>query len=496
MRVNARRAAASQAIGLLLGLALLAGCGGRVSAGEVLAGAGGGTVTVQVPAGTLPQPVAAAAPVAPVVGASQAAAVTTDAKVPAAARARQQSSGSAPKEGSAKSATRTQQTSKVAPRAVVAAAPTQCAPGLPALRIGQVGHFSGILGPLTGPARTGLAAWAKDVNARGGIACRPIQLFVVDDAADAGRTASLVGQLVNEKKVVALVAAFSPLTSAALAQAAARHKVPVVGGDVASYEWHESPWFFPQGGGLRTRPYGVIKQAVEDGHTKFGLLYCVENPSCTTLAQTLEKEKTVEKAGGQVVSSSPVSLIQPDYTAQCQNAKNAGATALGVAMDGSAINRLLRSCESIGFRPPIVTDSLLISAANAQDPLLRRNGVISVNITAPWMLDDTPGQRAYRAAMGTYAPGAPLDSGSILAWTSGKLFEKAFAGSEVGEPTSAGVVAAMGRIRGETLEGLTPPLSFRPGKPAVETPCLYYTRLDEKGWSAPRGSKPVCRKGS
>lgn len=486
----------ARAVGVLLGLTLLAGCGGRVGAGEVLAGAGGGTLTVQLPEGTLPQRVAPAAPAASVARASADTPTTTGIDVPGATAARQQSAGSVAKDGRAKPAARTQQAPKAAPRPAAAAAPKRCTPGLAPLRIGQVGHFSGILGPLTGPARTGLAAWAKDVNARGGIGCRPVQLFVVDDAADAGRTASLVGGLVNDKKVVALVAAFSPLTSAALAQAAARHKVPVVGGDVASYEWHESPWLFPQGGGLRTRPYGVIKQAVEDGLTKFALLYCVENPSCTTLAQTLEKEKTVEKAGGQVVSSSPVSLVAPDYTAQCQNAKNAGATALGVAMDGSAINRLLRSCEAIGFRPPIVTDSLLISAANAKDPLLRRNGVISVNITAPWMLEDTPGQRAYRAAMGTYAPSAPLDSGSILAWTSGKLFEKALGEKEIGEPTSTGVVAAMGRIRAETLEGLTPPLSFRPGQPAVETPCLYYTRLDEKGWSAPRGSKPVCRKGS
>ncbi len=167
---------------------------------------------------------------------------------------------------------------------------------------------------------------------------------------------------------------------------------------------------------------------------------------------------------------------------------------MGVAMDGASINRLLRSCESIGFRPPIVTDSLLISAANAQDPLMRRNTVLSVNITAPWMLDDNPGQRAYRAAMAKYAPGAPLDSGSILAWTSGKLFEKAFTPGDTTGPTAARIYVAMGKLRGVTLGGLTPPLTFRPGKPAPETQCLYYTRLDENGWSAPQGSTPQCRK--
>lgn len=119
-----------------------------------------------------------------------------------------------------------------------------------------------------------------------------------------------------------------------------------------------------------------------------------------------------------------------------------------------------------------------------------------MNVTAPWMRTDTPGQRAYRDAMREHAPGIETDSGSLLAWTSGKLLEAAVerlpdAGRR-GPIGSADLVAALGRIKGETLDGLTPPLTFILGKPAPDARCVVYTRLDENGWSAPRGSKFAC----
>jgi branched-chain amino acid transport system substrate-binding protein len=97
--------------------------------------------------------------------------------------------------------------------------------------------------------------------------------------------------------------------------------------------------------------------------------------------------------------------------------------------------------------------------------------------------------------MGTYAPDAPLDAASIEAWTSGKLLQAAIRhlDAAVTDPRPADVLAGLGRIKGETLDGLTPPLTFIAGKPAPENPCIYYLKLDEHGWTAPRGTQPVCR---
>src|SRR6201999_375029 len=215
------------------------------------------------------------------------------------------------------------------------------------------------------------------------------------------------------------------------------------------------------------------------GTSRLGLLYCVEAPGCARTAALMEHNGLAEQAGATVVFSSPVSLLQPDFTAQCQNMRNAGAQAVLALMDGAAMARLVRSCDAVAFRPPIVADSMAISPAQAGDPLLRRNTVESVNITVPWIATDNPGQRAYQAAMGAYAPNAPLDSSSILGWTSGKLLEAGWARSPADgqpAPTATGIIAGLDGLSGATLGGLTPGLTFRAGHPAPEIGCIYWTR--------------------
>src|SRR6201999_2070678 len=60
----------------------------------------------------------------------------------------------------------------------------KCLGQLDPVAIGQVGTFSGFLGPIIGPARTALAAWAMDVNAHGGLACHPVVVYSADDGGD------------------------------------------------------------------------------------------------------------------------------------------------------------------------------------------------------------------------------------------------------------------------------------------------------------------------
>ncbi|MGQ0465303.1 MAG: hypothetical protein ACT4QG_08270 [Sporichthyaceae bacterium] len=87
----------------------------------------------------------------------------------------------------------------------------------------------------------------------------------------------------------------------------------------------------------------------------------------------------------------------------------------------------------------------------------------------------------------------------MVAWSAGKLFEAAIAGlgakASDGPIDTADVLAGLGTIRNETLGGLAPPLTFTPDQeraPVVR--CAFVELLTEQGWTAPVGSKPVCRK--
>ena len=98
---------------------------------------------------------------------------------------------------------------------------------------------------------------------------------------------------------------------------------------------------------------------------------------------------------------------------------------LGAAMDGASITRLARSCQSIGYKPLLATAGGLITPAQSEDPVLRSFGVVSVSGEAPWILDDKPGLKAYRAAWAKYISGAPTDGASAMAWASGELLRAA-----------------------------------------------------------------------
>lgn len=488
---------------MLAAVLTLSACGSRVSGEELLAGAGGGTVRLDDASIAELSKAAAAGPAAAPSTAQGLAAEAPESSVASDAGTSPgvvdpkpgAPDAAAAKPSKAQPAAAAKPASEGARAAV--SAPAKCTgPGAP-LKIGQIGAFSGVSGPITANARIAMAAWVQDVNARGGIACHPVQLYAVDNGGDPAKASALFQQLVREKSVAAIVGVFDPLGFKGIRDSAERLKVPVIGGDGLDAAWNESPYLFPAGAGILGVVRGAIKQARDAGKSNFGLLYCVEAAVCTNVARIIPTES--ERAGGTVSYRAAISLTQPDFTAQCQAAKNAGVEALGLAMDGASMARVARSCASISYHPLLVTNGLVLSASNAADPAIRKNTLSSSSPVAPWMVEtqDTPGQREYHAALEKWAPNAAPTGNSIAAWAAGKLLEAAIGklGADASGKTlsSAHVMAGLGKITQETLDGLTPPITFRPGqKFAPPMDCVFFTLLTDKGWTAPRGSKPVC----
>jgi branched-chain amino acid transport system substrate-binding protein len=469
----------------------LSGCGTRVDDAERAAASGGGTVTLSpesIQALTRLRGAVASPPLTPGtegsagaplvgVGPRDVQQTTPDAHMPASPAASESRPGSS----------------------LAATAPaggTGCRAALAPVAIGQIGFFSGVLGPISGSARTALAAWARDINARGGLACHPMTLYSSDDAGDAARSAYLVQDMVDRHHVVAFVASAVVIQKGFL-QAIAKVKVPAIGGPGFA-EWRSSPWVFPESADGGDLTWGLIRNGVEQGKRRLGLVYCVEVSSCTEGADYFKS--SAEPAGAELVYSAPGSITQTDYTANCLNARNAGVDQLTLLLDGASVGRMARSCEAIGYRPLLSTSAALFSPGQAADPLVRSFGVASSTGSAPWMLDDTPGLREYHRVLSAWAPATPPDAWSMIAFTSAKLLEAALA--QVASAVARGpitpelVLQGLGDIRNESLGGLTVGLSFRPGQAHGTSGCVFLEQLGTAGWTAPRGSHPVCRPGN
>jgi branched-chain amino acid transport system substrate-binding protein len=385
-----------------------------------------------------------------------------------------------------------------APKAAAAASAvgpkSPCTQRLAPVVLGQTSPSSGIIGASTFNMRAGIALWVRAVNAAGGIQCHPVQMIQMDDAADPARVTSNLNAM-KAKGAVAIVGAGVPTTFAAAKQFAEKNKMPFVGGDLIEAPWFSSPWMFPQGGSPLAAYAGATKQAAAKAKTtKVGLIYCVEAAICGTINENFE---AMAKASGlEVVLRKVSSITSPDYTAECQALKAAGAEAVFVALEGSGDARFSRSCLSLGYAPPAATSALSVSAEAALDPNFRKLGVYLGTGTAPYQASDTPGGREFRAAYDRFAPGSSLDQNTISQWASGKLLEKALSHvwkqARSGPITTQVILEGLWQIKNEKLDGLAPGITFHRNAPPTQNDCYALLNLTVEGYTAPLGSTFEC----
>lgn len=372
------------------------------------------------------------------------------------------------------------------------AARTCTRPGAPVV-VGQVGGWSGFVGTNVIGAKTGLAAWARDVNARGGVACHPVQLVSVDDASDASRALSAVQDLAKNKKAVVLLANINPISIAGFRAGVNQTGVPSIGSEQSTFDYNSDPLLFPIGGNGPPVYYGPMIELAKQGKTKVGIIWCVEATPCST-AHTAYQDK-IDVAKSTLVYDAQISLTQTDFTSQCQAAKNAGVQQLGVIADGGAIQRVARSCASVGLVVPFVGFSLA-TAFDESDPNIRGATVWYANNQVPWFLDELPAQKEFLAVMNRYAPGQKVTGSTMLGYAAGKMFEVAIEklGDEALAPiTTAMVLKGLGQVKDETLGGLTSPTTYTAGKPTPQSNCVSIVYFDKDGkFKAPNGNRFQC----
>jgi branched-chain amino acid transport system substrate-binding protein len=360
--------------------------------------------------------------------------------------------------------------------------------------IGQVGDFSGIVGVAGAPMRAALAVWVQDINAKGGLAGHPVQLVSIDTQGSASKAQAAVRTLVEDKHAVAVVAAYLGLTLSAVTKYMNDKHVPVIGGELAGYAWFQNPMFFPQGTTTSLALYGILQTTAAEHKPKMALFYCTEAAVCSdTRAQMRAYAPT---AHVDIVYEAQVSLAQPDFTAQCINARSAGAQTLMIVMDGGSLTRIARDCGRQSYHPDLWTGASILADDQKDDPDL--DGVRAIAQTFPFMLDTTPAEQAYHAAMQRYAPSEPPAGTASMAWTAAELLRAAVAatGSRAtsGPITTKLVLDGLYGLRAATLGGLAPgTLSFAPrssGNPGSR--CFWIIGLSRGAWVAPNGNTQVC----
>ncbi len=219
----------------------------------------------------------------------------------------------------------------------------------------KIGLVCGCTGPLASGVQDVPAvykAWVASVNAAGGINGHKLDLIYKDDASNPATSVSIVHNFVESDHVLAIVDATS--NDEAWAAYAQQNGVPVVGMDTSAEPYYTNPDFYAEGQTEDSLFYGITDAVKQAGGTKFALFYCAEAVQCQEgIAPLVAQAKTV---GEDVVSTLQVSASAPNYTAQCLEAKQAGATVIFTADAQTVDEKIIQDCYAQGYKPKVVID--------------------------------------------------------------------------------------------------------------------------------------------
>ena len=96
------------------------------------------------------------------------------------------------------------------------------------IRIGTTQSLTGTLQKFGTNQLRGLQMWVGDVNARGELLGRPVELVYYDDGSDPAKSAELYQKLIEQDKVDLLLGPYSSDITMAASQVAEQHNFPML----------------------------------------------------------------------------------------------------------------------------------------------------------------------------------------------------------------------------------------------------------------------------
>ena len=356
--------------------------------------------------------------------------------------------------------------------------------------IGSICECSGPAGASVGPGIASNQLVVKWINDNGGLNGHPIKLFVADSNSDPNRYFALVKQMVESDHVIAFLGQMAPLTVEAADKYLRDKQIPVVGGDGAHGLWFQSPVLFFPGPSYITQSVATAKLAVDLGTPKVAMFYCAEAQPCQVGHDALHSKLKDEKApNAQIVYEAKVSLAQPDFSAECLQAKSRGAQAVIVFVDAAAASRATRSCIQQGYHPQWLTSPL--TSAHADDP--NNDGMANPVAVFPWFAEETPAEKLFHEVVRRYNPSLTVNATTAVVWVAGQMLLAAAKNLPADNPTAADIMKGMWTIHNTTFDGLlADPVTFTQGQPSPDHPCYFLVQIKNGAYIAPQGSKPQC----
>ncbi len=329
-------------------------------------------------------------------------------------------------------------------------------------------------------------AWAKSVNAAGGLDGHQVQIVVKDDGYNPATSLSDAQSLVQQNHVIAIFD--NSDEDAAWENYIEKAKVPVLGA-TESDAGYKNPDFFPPGGTFNYSDGAGAVAAHKAGIKTEAILYCAEVAICQESSE--EAKVLLPKLGMKLVYSTSIGFAAPNYSAQCLAAKQSGAQSMAVGDASAIVTKVAENCATQGFTPTELSADGSVAIAWLGVPAM--NGNIDVQGDIPWFVHNAATKPMY-TALNKYAPGVTTgpNFGEVVvqSWAAGVLLQLAAANLS-STPTTADVYKGLYALKGTTLKGLSAPITFHKGGTA-SNPCFFEMGIKNSKFVTLNGGKYFC----
>ncbi|MEU0389698.1 ABC transporter substrate-binding protein [Streptomyces chartreusis] len=371
---------------------------------------------------------------------------------------------------------------------------TSASPGAAPLRVGIITSATSPVGgsAFTGP-RDGAKAWFDRLNARGGIDGRPVEVRLCDDGGSGVGNNECVHRLVEEDKVVALVA--TTALDYAGASRVSRARVPDIGGQPIGSAYDTYPHLYgiygshaPRDGttGWDGKLYGgteVYRYFKREHGARTAAVVSYNQSASAAYARLVERGLRAE---GYKVVTEQVDFALPNFRAVAADLKEQGADLVFDAIDSHGNARLCQAMDEVGAHVTAKVTNVQNWTSTVghayRDAPRCRNALWATGSSRNY--DDTghPAVREFREATKDLKTHSQWQ---LEGWAAARWFTDAARSCARTGITRACVDAAMNRSEGYTAGGLLLPVGFqrRAEPPRTSRACLSVVRWqDGRGW--------------
>ncbi|CAH0186245.1 Leucine-, isoleucine-, valine-, threonine-, and alanine-binding protein [Massilia sp. Bi118] len=237
------------------------------------------------------------------------------------------------------------------------------------IKIGVSGPFTGGSAPMGVSMRDGVRLAAAEINAKGGVLGRKLELVERDDEAKNERGVQVTQELINKERVVATVGYINTGVALASQRFYQQAKIPVMNnvatGSIVTKQFANQPenYVFRNSANDTIQSAMIGEEVTRRGFKKPAIL--ADSTNYGQLGRE-DLEKVLDKKNMKPVVVEKYNIGDVDMTAQLLRAKQAGADVVLTYGIGPELAQIANGMQKLGWKVPII-GSWTLAMANFVD---------------------------------------------------------------------------------------------------------------------------------